>query len=94
MILVDKAPAERQQLIKSFPGQRLVAIANRSIPAAREAYSSAGVTQVRPVETQNTLEQAIRDECVAFTDDAPLVCEAEGIDVIIEQQGRPSSLPE
>ena len=38
------------QIIKSFPGLRLVAISNRTLMAAREAYSSAGVREVQVVE--------------------------------------------
>ncbi len=75
------------QIIKSFPGLRLVAIANRTIVAAREAYSSAGVKEVRTVESQNALEEAIHDERFAVTDDAAVVCQAEGIDAIIEATG-------
>ena len=75
------------QIIKSFPGLRLVAIANRTLAAAREAYSAAGVTEVHTVENQNALEQAIRDERFAVTDDAAVACEAEGIDAIIEATG-------
>ena len=75
------------QIIKYFPGLRLVAIANRTIVAARQAYSVAGVTEVRTVETRNALEQAIRDERFTVTDDAAVVCEAEGIDALIEATG-------
>ena len=75
------------QIVKSFPGLRLVAIANRTLAAAGEAYSSAGVTDVRVVENQNALEQTIRDERVAVTDDAAVVCEAEGIDAVVEATG-------
>ena len=75
------------QIIKSFPGLRLVAIANRTLAAAREAYSSAGATQVRDVDTPRALEHAIRADCFAVTDDATVVCEAEGIDALIEATG-------
>lgn len=75
------------QIIKSFPGLRLAAIANRTIAAAREAYSAAGVTEVRATDTPNALEQAIRDNCFSVTDDAVVVSDAEGIDAIIEATG-------
>lgn len=75
------------QIIKSFPGLRLVAIANRTIGSAREAYSAAGVSEVRTVESPNELARAIREKCFAVTDDASVVCEAEGIDAIIEATG-------
>lgn len=75
------------QIIKSFPGMRLVAIANRSIDAARQAYIAAGINDVRTVESRVALEQAIEDGCVAVTEDAQVVCEADGIDAIIEATG-------
>ncbi len=75
------------QIIKSFPGLRLVAISNRSISKAREAYSSVGVTDVHVVDNHKALEQAIRDERFAVTDDAAVICEAEGIDAVIEATG-------
>jgi predicted homoserine dehydrogenase-like protein len=75
------------QIINSFPGLRLVAIANRTLAAAREAYVSAGARDVRGVDTPSALEQAIRDDCFAVTHDAAVVCEADGIDVVIEATG-------
>jgi predicted homoserine dehydrogenase-like protein len=75
------------QIIRSFPGLRLVAIANRTIDSAREAYSAAGVSEVRTVESPNALMRAIREKCFAITDYASVVCEAEGIDAIIEATG-------
>jgi predicted homoserine dehydrogenase-like protein len=75
------------QIIKSFPALRLVAISNRTLTAAHEAYSSAGVTNAQVVENHNALEQAIRDGRFAVTDDASVICEAEGIDAIIEATG-------
>lgn len=75
------------QILKSFPGLRLVAISNRTPTAAREAYSSAGVMDVQIVDSRNALEQAIRSERFAITDDAAVICESEGIDAIIEATG-------
>ncbi len=75
------------QIINSFPSFRLVAISNRTLAKAREAYSSAGVTDVHEVGSQQALEQAIRDNRFAVTDDAAVICEADGIDAIIEATG-------
>jgi predicted homoserine dehydrogenase-like protein len=75
------------QIIKSFPGMRLVAISNRTLSKAREAYSAAGVTDVQVVESHRALDQAISDEQFAVTDNAVVVCEAEGIDAVIEATG-------
>lgn len=75
------------QIVHSFPGLRLVAISNRTLAAAHAAITAAGLTAIRTVETAPAIEQAIRDECVAITDDATLVCEADGVDVVIEATG-------
>jgi predicted homoserine dehydrogenase-like protein len=75
------------QIIHSFPGLRLVAMANRTLMAAQAALAAAGVAAVRTVDTATALEKAIRDQCVAITDDATLVCQADGIDAVIEATG-------
>lgn len=75
------------QIIHSFPGLRLVAIANRTLTAAHAALAAAGVADVRTVDTTPALERAIRDQCVAITDNAAVVCEADGIDAVIEATG-------
>ncbi len=75
------------QIITSFPGLRLVALCNRTLSEAREAYLAAGVTDVGVVESRNELEQAMRDGRFAVTDDAAVICEAEGIDAVIEATG-------
>ncbi len=75
------------QIIHSVLGLRPVAIANRTLAAARDAYTAAGVGSVRTVETAQALTQAIRDGAFAVTEDAAVVCEAEGIDAIIEATG-------
>lgn len=75
------------QIIQSFPGLQLVAIANRTLRAAREAYASAGVTDVRVVDNPSALEQSIRDKRYAIAEDASVLCRAEGIEVIIEATG-------
>jgi predicted homoserine dehydrogenase-like protein len=75
------------QIIKSFPGLRLVAISNRTRSAAVGAYGSAGVTDVRIVENRGAIEQAIRKQQFAVSESANVLCEAEGIDAIIEATG-------
>lgn len=75
------------QVIKSFPAMRLVAIANRSIGAARQAYIAADIDDVRTVESRVALERAIEDGCAGVTEDSQVVCEADGIDAIIEATG-------
>ena len=75
------------QIIRSFPGLRLVAISNRTVSAALQAYAEAGVKDVRTVESRKALEESIRNKQFAVTQDPALLCEADGIDAIIEATG-------
>jgi predicted homoserine dehydrogenase-like protein len=75
------------QIAHSFPGLRLVAMANRTLTAAHAALAGAGITAVRNVDTTPAVEKAIRDQCVAVTDNAAALCEADGIDAVIEATG-------
>lgn len=77
------------QIIKYTPGMRLVAIANRTGEKARQAYLEADIPAeaIVSVTSQAALEQAIAAGRPAITDDALLLCQAEGIDVIVEITG-------
>ena len=75
------------QIVHSFPGLRLVAIANRTLAAAKDVVAGAGITDVRTVDTVSGVETAMGDHCVAITDNAAAVCQANGIDAIIEATG-------
>src|SRR5690606_6773087 len=59
------------------------------IEKARSAYEGAGVPaeQLQFVESVGQLEEAIAAGRPAITDDALLLCQAEGIDVIVEITG-------
>jgi predicted homoserine dehydrogenase-like protein len=75
------------QICKSVPGMELVAIANRSLDGAKRAYSEAGVDSVSEVTTTGALVDRIRDGKYSVTSDPGLICEAEGIDAIVEVTG-------
>lgn len=75
------------QMCGTVPGMELVAIANRHLDAAQRAYREAGVPEPRTVTTVKQLEDAIARGVRAVTEDAMLLCEAEGIDAIIEVTG-------
>ena len=75
------------QILKSFPGLRLVAIANRTVGAAQAAYTEAGVVEVSVVDSCAGLQQAMELQRYAVTDDASILCRADGIEVIIEATG-------
>jgi predicted homoserine dehydrogenase-like protein len=75
-------------IITGVPGMELVAIANRTLEQANRAYREAGVDSVRIVNTVSQLEDAVRAGQCAITEDAMLVCQAEGIEAIIEVTGQ------
>jgi predicted homoserine dehydrogenase-like protein len=75
------------QIINSVPGMELVAIANRNIAKAIRAYNEAGIDNIQSVTSVNQLEDAIRANNYAITDDALLLCQAQGIDALIEVTG-------
>lgn len=75
------------QIINSVPGMELVAISNRNLDAAKRAYAEAGIDDVQVVETVDRLESAIAQGRYAVTDDAMLLCQADGIDAVIEVTG-------
>ena len=75
------------QILSAMAGMRLVAISNRTIAHAERAYREAGADSVKTVETVRELESAINSGHYAITDNPMLVCEANGIDAIIEGTG-------
>ncbi|MEH2219956.1 MAG: Gfo/Idh/MocA family oxidoreductase [Nostoc sp.] len=75
------------QIVNSVPGMELVAISNRQIDAAKQAYSEAGIEEIQVVATVSELEDAIANGKYAVTEDAKLLCRAEGIEAIIEVTG-------
>ncbi len=75
-------------ILTGVPGMDLVAIANRSLDGARRAYCEAGIDSVVTADNRQDLERAIASGKHAVTEDARLVCEAEGIEAIIEVTGQ------
>ncbi len=77
------------QICNVVPGMELVAISNRNIEGARRAYTEANVDRgdIVEVETVAQLEDAIAAGRPAITDDALLLCRAEGIDAVLEVTG-------
>ena len=75
------------QILNSVPGMKMVAISNRSIAEAKRAYAEAGAEDVKEVSTVSELEDAIAKGQYAITDDAMLLCKAEGIDALVEVTG-------
>jgi len=75
------------QISRYTPGMELVAIANRTVAEAERAYSESGITAVQHVDSKVALEDAVNKGQYSVTDDAQLVCQAEGIDAVIEVTG-------
>ena len=75
------------QILNFVQGMELVAISNRHLDGAKRAYLEAGVEEVRVVETVTQLEGAITQHRYSITEDAMLLCRAEGIDAVIEVTG-------
>ena len=75
------------QIEKHITGMRLVAISNRTVSEAKRAYKEAGVESIRKADSVAVMEDSVAMGRYAITDDAKLVCEARGIDAIIEATG-------
>jgi predicted homoserine dehydrogenase-like protein len=75
------------QMISAFPGLQLVAISNRTLATAAEAYRQAGISEVTVAETVSQVENAISSGKYCITEDALLLCQARGIDAVIEATG-------
>jgi predicted homoserine dehydrogenase-like protein len=75
------------QIARSVPGMRVAAIANRTLAGAQRSYQEAGVEGVRVVGTLSQLEDALAAGVPSVTDDALLLCQAVGIDCIVEITG-------
>ena len=75
------------QIASCVPGMRLVAIANRHLDGARRAYIDAGISNPKIVKSVDELEKAIGRGDFSITEDPMILCEARGIDAIIEVTG-------
>jgi predicted homoserine dehydrogenase-like protein len=75
------------QIANYVPGMELVAISNRTLSSAKQAYAEAGIEEIQVVNTVAQLESAIAQGKSAVTEDAELLCQADGIDVLIESTG-------
>ena len=76
-----------RQMIGFSRGMRLVAIANRHVESARAAYGAAGIDSVATVSSPSALDRTISMGGYAITDDAEVLCRAEGVDALIEATG-------
>ncbi len=75
------------QIVNSVPGMRLAAIANRTLSRAAACFETAGVAEPRAVRGRAGLEECIRGGVPAITDDPFLLCQADGLDCLIDVTG-------
>lgn len=75
------------QILTAIKGMELVAISNRHLNGAERAYTEAGAKEVREVDSVAQLEDSIKRGQYAVTENPMLLCQAEGIDAVIEVTG-------
>lgn len=75
------------QLGTPAPGIRLAAIVNRTPEHAARAFSEAGITEWRRVESARDAANAIEHGVPIFTDDPSVVAACDAIDIVVEGTG-------
>jgi predicted homoserine dehydrogenase-like protein len=81
------ARAVAQQILRHVPGIRVVAIANRHLERAREAWSAAGVDEVSVAEDQAAFDRHAAAGRRIVAEDPGLLCDSDAIDLIFESTG-------
>jgi predicted homoserine dehydrogenase-like protein len=75
------------QITRYTPGMEVAAVYNRTPDKAWKAYATAGIDEVREVSTVAALQDSIAAGGYAITSDPYLLCEAEGLDIVLEVTG-------
>jgi predicted homoserine dehydrogenase-like protein len=75
------------QIATAVPGMKLVAIYNRTLDKAKQAYVDAGIQDIAVVKTPTDLEDRISRGKFSITEDPFLIGKAANIDVIVEATG-------
>jgi predicted homoserine dehydrogenase-like protein len=76
-----------RQILHYTKGMELVAISNRHVEGARKAYAESSENDPIHVTSVDELETCIAQGRRAITDDPMLLCDAHGIDAILEVTG-------
>src|SRR5216683_8060098 len=76
-----------RQMLHYTKGMELAAISNRHLEGARKAYAESGESNVTHVRCVDELDDCIARGQRAITDDPMLLCNANGIDAILEVTG-------
>jgi predicted homoserine dehydrogenase-like protein len=75
------------QIHNHVPGMKVVAIYSRMVAKAKQAYAEAGIPEAQEVHSAEELEDNIRKGRYSVTEDALLLCRAEGVDAVLEVTG-------
>lgn len=75
------------QIVRYVPGMRVVAICNRNLEKAIKCYKDAGASDVNVCESVTRLEESIAAHSFAVTDDPNIICQAQGVDILVEATG-------
>jgi predicted homoserine dehydrogenase-like protein len=76
-----------RQILNAVPGIRLVAIANRTLEKARNAFEQAGVDDVVEVDSESGVADAVATGRHAVTQDSLLLARQSDIEAVIEVTG-------
>jgi predicted homoserine dehydrogenase-like protein len=74
------------QVMKYTPGMEVAVIANRTIKKAHEAYEYAGF-EAKECQDLESLQKQVSSGGLAVTSNADLLCEVEGLDLLVECTG-------
>jgi predicted homoserine dehydrogenase-like protein len=75
------------QIVNSTPGMELVAIVNRDVGRAEQAYAEAGIEETRGVSSAAELDQAVAAGGHCVTDDPGALTGSDSIDCLVEVTG-------
>jgi predicted homoserine dehydrogenase-like protein len=76
-----------RQIEGHIAGMSVAAVSNKTISKAEGAFRAAGVETITNVINPDQLDAAISNQTPAVTDDPLILCQASGIDVVIECTG-------
>jgi predicted homoserine dehydrogenase-like protein len=76
-----------RQIIERVPGMNVVAIANRTLARAQDAYAQAGLDDLMTVETAAQLDTAVGRRQPVVTDDPSVLVESAAVEAVIEATG-------
>ena len=75
------------QLTKYTPGIRVAVTYNRTLEKATDAYQEIGITDYKVVDSAGGVTEGIKAGVPVITQNIDAVCEAKGIDVLLEVTG-------